>query len=97
MNQRSKIQKKTRTFYENLTNIVNKLTTILIGGDFNARTKTNNHEPLLNKILGKYAKNSINEDGKKLIQLCNLYNLRITNTFLKHKSIQYNKDISNQT
>ena len=60
-------EKKTRTFYENLTDIVNKITSILIGGDFNARTKTNNHEPLLNKILGKYAKNSINEDGKKLI------------------------------
>ena len=44
-----------------------------------------NRDPLLNKIIGKYAKSDINENGEKLIELCNLNNLRITNTFFKEK------------
>ena len=44
-----------------------------------------NRDPLLNKIIGKYAKSDINENGEKLIELCNLHNLRITNTIFKHK------------
>ena len=44
-----------------------------------------NRDPLLNKIIGKYAKSDINEKGEKLIELCYLHNLRITNTFFKHK------------
>ena len=35
-----------------------------------------NRDPLLNKIIGKYAKSDINENGEKLIELCNLHNLR---------------------
>ena len=44
-----------------------------------------NRDPLLNRIIGKYAKSDINENGEKLIELCNLNNLRITNTFFKEK------------
>ena len=44
-------------------------------------------DPSLDKIIGKYAKSRINENGEKLIELCNLHNLRITNTFFKHKPI----------
>ena len=79
---------KTRTFYEQLSDIIsniNRNVLIIIGGDFNAKTIMPNRDPLLNKIIGKYAKSDINEKGEKLIELCYLHNLRITNTFFKHK------------
>ena len=79
---------KTRTFYEQLSDIIsniNRNVLIIIGGHFNAKTKMRNRDPLLNKIIGKYAKSDINENGEKLIELCYLHNLRITNTFFKHK------------
>ena len=44
-----------------------------------------NRDPLPNKTIGKYAKSDINENGEKLIELRNLHNLRMTNTFFKHK------------
>ena len=46
-----------------------------------------NKDQLLNIIIGNYAKSDINENGEKLIELCSLHNLRITNTFFKHKPI----------
>ena len=81
---------KTRTFYEKLSDIIAKIdrnTCIVIGGDFNAKTKMRNKDQLLNIIIGNYAKSDINENGEKLIELCSLHNLRITNTFFKHKPI----------
>ena len=79
---------KTRTFYEQLSDIIsniNRNVLIIIGGDFNAKAKVRNRDPLLNKITGKYAKSHINENGEKITELCNLHNIRITNTFFKHK------------
>ena len=76
------------TFYEQLSDIlsnINRNVLIIIGGDFNAKTKMRNRDLLLKKIIGKYAKSDINENGEKLVELCNLPDLRITNTFLKHK------------
>ena len=35
-----------------------------------------------------YAKSKVNENGKNLIEFYSLHNLRITNTFSKHKTIQ---------
>ena len=40
-----------------------------------------NRDSLLNKIIGKHAKSDINGNEEKLIELRNLRNLRITNTF----------------
>ena len=37
------------------------------------------------RSLGNTQKSDINENGEKLIELCNLHNLRITNTFFKDK------------
>lgn len=81
---------ETQRFYDTLTSVVNKVTrrqTIIIEGAFNAKTKMKSKEDELNKIVGKYAKNEMNENGEKLIEFCNAHNLRITNTFFKHKPI----------
>ena len=83
-----KDSEKTRTFYEQLSDIIsniNRNVLIITEGDFNAKTKMHNRDPLLNKIIGKYVKSNVNENGEKFIELCNLHNLRITNTFFKHK------------
>ena len=79
---------KTRIFYEPLYDIIsniNRNVLSIIGGDFNAKTKMRNRDPLLKKIIGKYAKSDINENRERLRELRNLHNLRITNTFFKHK------------
>ena len=74
---------KTRTFYEQLSDIIsniNRNVLIIIGDDFNAKAKMINRDSLLNKVIGKYRKSDINKNGEKLTELCNLHNLRITNT-----------------
>ena len=75
---------KTRTFHEQLSDIIsniNRNVLIIIRGDFNTKAKMRDRDPLFNKIIGKYTKSDINENGERLIELCNLHNLRITNTF----------------
>ena len=44
----------------------------MIGGDFSEKTKIHNRDPLFNKIIEKYAKSDINENGEKLIELCKI-------------------------
>ena len=81
---------KTKDCYQSISNIINiigKKDMVIIDGDFNAKVKMFNKDPTLDEILGKYAKSRINENGENLIELCNLHDLRITNTFFKHKPI----------
>ncbi|XP_066911977.1 uncharacterized protein [Clytia hemisphaerica] len=79
----------TRNFYEKLSSVTKTFKAreaLIIGGDFNAKTRAvPNTYP--NEIVGKFAKSDININGEKLIEFCMLYNLRITNTFFKHKPI----------
>ena len=79
----------TRAFYENLSSLMKTFKVreaVIIGGDFNPKTKSklNNY---LTSISGKYAKSDININGEKMIELCILLNLKITNNFFKHKPI----------
>ena len=79
---------KTQTFYEQLSDIINNINRnvlIITGGDFNVKTKMRNRDQLLKKIVGKYAKSDMNEKSEKLMELYNLHNLWITNTFFKHR------------
>jgi len=80
-------------FYDTLSSVLNKTKkreATIIGGDFNAKTRTKDQPR--NNITGKYAKSSINTNGEKLIELCTIQNLRITNTntFFKHRPIHQN-------
>ena len=60
---------------------------ILIGGDFNARTKISDNieRQKYANILGAYARNTINQNGRYLIDFCKINKLKISNTFFKHK------------
>jgi len=40
-----------------------------------------------NPVVGPYGETRINDNGERLIVLCESYNLRITNGYFKHKMI----------
>ena len=84
---------RTEQFYNKLATVVNKCSmryTFIIGRDFNARTKLSNQteiEQYLN-TLGRYSRNNINRSGRNLIEFCKMHNVKLTNTFYKHKPSQ---------
>ena len=79
---------ETHIFYEQLSSLINSIKqrdALIIGGDFNAKTKLQVSEMENQLVVGKYAKNKVNENGHLLIEFCKLHNLLITNTIFKHK------------
>ena len=56
---------------------------LIIGGDFNAKTKQNDSETR-SSACGKYCKSSINQNGERLLDFAEMNNLKLTNTFFKH-------------
>ena len=79
---------ETHIFYEQLSSLINSIkqrNVLIIGGDFNAKTKLQVSEMENQLVVGKYAKNKVNENGNLLIEFCKLHNLLITNTIFKHK------------
>ncbi|CAF2121924.1 unnamed protein product [Rotaria magnacalcarata] len=89
----SKGQKATidesNTFYINLQETVDKVPKgdmLMIVGDFNARVgKQDSQEP--GNAIGPYTVDSTNENGKRLIDFCNINNLIVANTFFQHKPV----------
>ena len=79
---------ETRIFYEQLSSLINSIKqrdALIIEGDFNAKTKLRVSEMENQLVVGKYAKNKVNENGHLIIEFCKLHNLLITNTIFKHK------------
>ena len=79
----------TRYFYEKTSSIIKTLKTresVIIGGGFNTKTKSQLNN-LPTNIIGKYAKSKINLNREKMIEFCVMNNLKITNTFPKHRPI----------
>ena len=80
----------TISFYNELSSVI-KLTNsrdmIIIGGDFNAKTKPKDKLTMqtFNKNVGTYGKGFINENGQHLLEFAKQQNLKLTNTFFKHK------------
>ena len=68
----------------------NKRDSLVICGGFNARTKiaTQEERELYKDIVGKYARNEINENGKYIIEFCKIHKLQLVNTMFKHKPSQ---------
>ena len=83
---------KTESFYNKLSTVINTISNrniLIVGGDFNARIKLDESEKdSYKEIVGKYALNTINENEKLLVELCKIHNLKITNTFFRHKKSQ---------
>ena len=85
-----KSPEETINFYNELSSVI-KLTNsrdmIIIGGDFNAKTKPKCKLTMqtFNKNVGMYGKGYINENGQHLLEFAKQQNLKLTNTFFKHK------------
>jgi exonuclease III len=76
-------------FYINLQQTVAKVPKgdmLLIVGDFNARVGRQDNQGTGN-VIGAHTVDDTNENGKRLIDFCNLNNLIVTNTFFQHKPI----------
>ena len=84
-----KCPEQTEKFYDELTSVINKINKrddLVIGADFNARTKlTFNEHKLYQTNVGKYSHSEINENGRFLLDFCKIHDLKLTNTFLKQK------------
>lgn len=74
-------------FNEQLSNILNKIKNhqdIIVAGDLNARVKSQ----INNQVVGEFAEEiENNNNGDRLIDLCNQYKLQLTNTKFAHKMI----------
>ncbi|XP_049778037.1 uncharacterized protein LOC126175324 [Schistocerca cancellata] len=85
-------------FYNNLNGIIEdigKTREIIIAGDFNSRTGSK----IGNKIIGPFGENVTNDNGNRLIDICEQNSLKILNGFYQHKEIHkytWHKDTFNQ-
>ena len=84
---------KTDDFYNKLGSVlqtVSKRDCLIIGGDFNARTKLSEKHEITKyaEVVGKYARSKVNENGRRLLEFAKMNNLQLTNPFFKHKASQ---------
>ena len=61
--------------------------TLLIGGDFNAKTKISDEhvKRIYKDTVGNYSVSSTNTNGTHLLEFAKSHHMKITNTFFKHK------------
>jgi len=72
-------------FYAQLNDIISRTPyrhKLILLGDFNARVGTNH--VAWKKVLGRYGVGNENSNGSRLLQLCSVHELSITNTFSSH-------------
>lgn len=73
-------------FYEELKYMIQRIpksNNIILAGDFNARVGKNHS--VWKRVLGKHGVGNTNENGLRLLQLCTLEDLTITNTCFQQK------------
>ena len=74
------------TFFAQLSSIISKIprsSRIILLGDFNARVGADNSA--WPSVLGCFGTGNMNENGQRLLELCSLHDLCITNTFFSTK------------
>lgn len=74
------------SFEEDLTMLLGKLGNkkeILMMGDFNGKVGSK----IADKIVGRHGEEVSNNNGERLISICERYDLKITNGFSEHKEI----------
>ena len=73
-------------FYDQLQSVIQKIPTtesLLLLGDFNARVGVDHAS--WPRCLGRFGIGNMNENGQRLLELCTLHDLCITNTFFQTK------------
>ena len=75
-------------FYNDLDSVIKKHKSrhiTIIAGDFNAKTGSAKNEKMYHLTIGKYGKGEINNNGYHLLNFAKSNDMRLTNTFFKHK------------
>ncbi|XP_044753786.1 craniofacial development protein 2-like [Coccinella septempunctata] len=73
-------------FFERLNEVVQNVglnREIILMGDFNGRTGSRRND----KVVGPWGEHTVNDNGGRLVNLCESNELRIQNGFYKHKEI----------
>ncbi|XP_044745272.1 uncharacterized protein LOC123307119 [Coccinella septempunctata] len=74
------------SFFETLNDVIGRIgdsREIIMMGDFNSRTGRSPDSD----IIGPYGEEQVNDNGNRLIQLCETNNSKITNGFFQHRNI----------
>ena len=58
---------------------------VIIAGDFNVKTGREVKNKVYQAVIGKYGKGQVNTNGAHLLNFCCINNLKLVNTFFKHK------------
>ena len=75
-------------FYNELNSVVTtvrKRNFLLVAGDFNAKTGSAFSDQIYTRNIGKYGKGEVNSNGYQLLEFAKTNDLKLTNTFFKHK------------
>ena len=80
-------------FWEELTLIMEVCRgKVFVIGDFNGRV--GRADDVYGEVVGKHGEDTRNNNGRRLLEFCQLNNLIITNTFYSHKNIhKYTKEV----
>jgi hypothetical protein len=81
--------------YSSLLDVINKTPThdiIVMMGDFNAKIGDDNKG--IERCVGKHGMGTMNQNGERLLELCELTNMVISSTFFPHKNIHKSTWIS---
>ena len=75
-------------FYTKLDSILRNISNrhiVIIAGDFNAKTDNASINKICQAAIGKYGKGQVNTNGTHLLKFSSINNLKLVNTFFKHK------------
>ena len=77
------LQRK-KNFINSVINGIGYPREIIMMGDFNGRTGSRTWSEVV--FVGPYGEDRVNDNGERLIEICEQYSLRITNGFYQHKA-----------
>lgn len=76
-------------FYEQLNDVFARKGTerLMLLGDLNARIGNSKSNSGYDKVVGKFGEDTLNSNGRRLLDFCDFNGLAISNSFFKHKWI----------
>ena len=74
-----------RTQIDSILRSISARQITIVAGDFNAKTGTAKRNKIYHSTIGKHGKGQVNENGYHLLNFAKINNLKVCNTFFKHK------------
>ena len=88
LNRSEKNHEIRENFYTKLDSILRNISNrhiVIIAGDSNAKTGSASKNKIYQAVIGKYGKGQVNTNGTHLLNFSSINNLKLINTFFKHK------------